>query len=261
MKIIVTGASGFLGKNYLLSTNPNDEVFAVYNNSADFLSFLHDKELSWVRPLKVNLEEPESISKSMTKGEKFDKCIYFAANGDPAVSVTKVGFDLRSNAVALVNLLEHIQAGRVVFFSSGAVYDGVGGGVSYESHKSVSPHLPYAVSKLASELYIHFFQTKGYIDSYANVRFFGAFGPYEPERKIYTKLINSFAFQKSIQFSIRGNGKNFIDAMYIDDAVRAVKILENSNESLGLDLYSGQKKSISELVTVVANFFGIEPEI
>ena len=72
--------------------------------------------------------------------------------------------------------------------SSGAVYDGLRGAVSPAT--PVSPRLPYAISKLASEQYLRFFaEHRGTVDSYVNVRFFGAYGPYEAARKITTQWL------------------------------------------------------------------------
>ena len=104
--------------------------------------------------------------------------LYLAANGDPAASAERPRWDLESNTVAFVNTLEHCPAEHVVFLSSGAVYDGLRGDVTPAT--AVSPKLPYAISKLASEQYLHFFcERRGRVSSYVNVRFFGAYGPYE----------------------------------------------------------------------------------
>ena len=56
------------------------------------------------------------------------------------------------------------------------------------------------------------------IDSYLNVRFFGAYGPYEPSRKITTKWMRA-VMNGHREFTIRGNGENLIDFMHVDDAV------------------------------------------
>lgn len=150
---------------------------------------------------------------------------------------------------------------RIVFFSSGAVYEGLEGAVSPKV--CVSPTLPYAISKLASEAYVKHFRKKGVVSEYLIVRFFGAFGPYESPRKIYTRLIKQFCFQHSNEFSIRGNGLNLIDAMYVDDAVEG--LLRMANMSLGdsvIDFCGGAPMTIRDLVLMAAKVFGIaQPKI
>ena len=122
----------------------------------------------------------------------------------------------------------------MIFFSSGAVYDGLTGLVSPES--KLNPKLPYAISKLASEQYIQFFAKKGQIENYIILRFFGAFGPYEPERKIYTKLVRAFALEGKDEFVVRGDGKNLIDAMYVDDTIDGIlKVMASSEKNKIVD--------------------------
>ena len=89
--------------------------------------------------------------------------LYLAANGDPAASSERPRWDLESNTVAFVTCLEHCPADHVVYVSSGAVYDGLRGAVSPAT--PVSPRLPYAISKLASEQYLRFFaEHRGTVD-------------------------------------------------------------------------------------------------
>ena len=143
--------------------------------------------------------------------------LYLAANGDPAASSKRPRWDLESNTVAFVNTLEQCPADHVVYVSSGAVYDGLHGDVTPAT--PVSPRLPYAISKLASEQYLQFFcERRGTVSSYVNVRFFGAYGPYEAARKITTKWLQALA-RGEREFVIRGDGRNLIDFMYVDDAV------------------------------------------
>src|SRR5260221_32205 len=82
----------------------------------------------------------------------------------PAGAPARPAWDLESNATAFVTFLESCRVGHVVFVSSGAVYDGLIGDVTPESR--VSPRLPYAISKLASELYLRFFiERRGTVSS------------------------------------------------------------------------------------------------
>ncbi|MBI4682247.1 MAG: NAD(P)-dependent oxidoreductase [Nitrospirae bacterium] len=260
MKILVTGASGFIGRNLLLSLKAEHNVVALYNKSADFPEFLSKNSLKHIVPLQIDLSLQDDIDKVAGISSTFDSCVYLAANGDPAVSAERPAFDLISNSLTLVNLLEKVSFGKFIYFSSGAVYDGIKGAVSPEV--AVSPRLPYAISNLASENYIRFFQRIGRIRDAIIVRFFGAYGPYEPSRKIYSRLVRQFGIEQNPRFTIRGNGLNLIDAMYVDDTVHAIHLLLNSQSvDKTLDLYSGRPLSLTELVKSAARVFDLEAEI
>jgi nucleoside-diphosphate-sugar epimerase len=260
MNLLVTGASGFIGKNFLLSVPADWDVKAVYNSSVDFPHFLESHGLRHIQPVRVDLGSGDDPGGIRALGSQFDMCVFLAANGDPAFSTGHPAVDLASNAMSVVRLLEEVSVRRFVFFSSGAVYDGLKGAVSPASHPR--PALPYAISKLAAEQYLQFFQHRGQISELTLVRFFGAYGPHEPPRKIYTRLVTRFAIERNPRFVIKGDGKNLIDAMHISDAVRAIHLLLAKSSSTGtVDLCHGRPLTLSALVQEAASTFGITPEI
>jgi nucleoside-diphosphate-sugar epimerase len=261
MRLLVTGASGFLGRNLLLSLGKEAEVTAVYASSAGFPAFLRSAGLEQVHAVQADLTTREGADGVAAAGP-FEACVFLAANGDPARSVERPAWDLASNCASLVNLLERCALPTLVFFSSGAVYDGMQGEVSPRSHPR--PRLPYALSKLAAEHYVQHFRARGRVERAAVVRFFGAYGPHEPPRKIYTKLVRRFGIEGDRRFTIRGDGKNLIDAMYVSDAMRAIRLLLDAppaGEETVVDLCSGQPLTLTDLVRRAAAAFGLEPEI
>jgi nucleoside-diphosphate-sugar epimerase len=260
MKLLITGASGFIGRNLLLNVPDLWEVTAVYNNSKDFIPYIIEKGLR-LTPAKIDFLDEDQVTTLAKANNHFDCCIYLAANGDPAVSAERPDYDLKSNVLSLVNLVNRISFDKFVYFSSGAVYDGLQGGVSPVS--TLDPKLPYAISKLAAEGYVKFFQKQQRIKDFAIVRFFGAYGPHEPPRKIYTRLVRRFAIERDPDFTIRGTGENLIDAMYVDDAIKAIRLLAEDDRPLNrvIDLYSGSPLSITELVRKSAQIFGLEARL
>ena len=258
MNVLVVGASGFIGRN-LLKVLPEDvEIIALYHRSADFPDFVRSSGFDHVQPVRVDLTDADQVRSQLRGVEDFDAVFYLAANGDPTVSVEQPGFDLRINALALVNLLEICGAGHFIYMSSGAVYDGLKGPVS--PAVEVAPRLPYAIAKLAAEHYLHFFhQWQGQIARLTILRFFGAFGPHEPARKFYTRLVQAFAFEGEREFVVRGDGTNLIDAMYVDDTVRALlQVWQSEGDGGVFDFGSGEPLTIDELVRRAAATFGVE---
>ena len=256
MRLLVTGASGFIGRNVLLRAPREWEIFAIYH-ATPLDAWVKEQGLTHVRPVQCNLLDEADVKRlASTVGERPDAMLYLAANGDPAASSERVRWDLESNTLAFVTCLEHCPAAHVVYLSSGAVYDGLRGEVSPST--AVSPRLPYAISKLASEQYLRFFaEHRATVDSSVNVRFFGAYGPYEAARKITTKWLRALQ-RGEREFVIRGDGRNLIDFMYVDDAVDGfLALVKASGARLTVDFASGAPVSINEIVATMAANLGV----
>ena len=257
MRLVVTGASGFIGHNVLLRAPREWEIVAIYHSTPGLDAFVTEHGLTNVRPMQCDLTNEADVQRlARTLGGTPDAMLYLAANGDPAASSERVRWDLDSNTVAFVTCLEQCPAQHVVYLSSGAVYDGLRGSVSPET--PVSPRLPYAISKLASEQYLRFFAERRHtIDSYINVRFFGAYGPYEAARKITTRWFEAMAAGQR-DFVVRGDGRNLIDFMYVDDAVDGfLALVKAKGEKRTVDFASGAPISVNDVVQAMARNIGV----
>lgn len=259
MRVIVTGASGFLGRNVLLRAPRDWEIVATYWQRPDLATFVTAHKLAHVHPVRCNLLDPASVDTLLDEAGDADAVLYLAANGDPGASAAQPRWDLDSNAAALVTLLERASIGHLVFVSSGAVYDGLRGEVTPAT--PVSPRLPYAISKLAAEQYVRFFaERRRTVGSYVNVRFFGAYGPHEPPRKITTRWLAAVGAGR--EFVVRGDGRNLVDFMYVDDAADGfLALLEARGERLTVDFASGSPRTVAELVADMARAIGRGPAV
>lgn len=258
MKLVVTGASGFIGHNVLLRAPREWTVYAVYHATPGLEAFVTQHGLANVHPVRCDLLNQSDVqSLARTIGGKPEAMLYLAANGDPAASAERPRWDLELNTLAFVTCLEHCPADHVVYLSSGAVYDGLSGAVSPQT--AVSPRLPYAIAKLASEQYLRFFaEHRGSVSSFVNVRFFGAYGPYEPARKITTRWLQALAAGQR-EFVIRGDGQNLIDFMYVDDAVDGfLALVKARGQKMTVDFASGSPVSVNDVVRTMAATLGVE---
>ena len=257
MRVIVTGASGFIGRNVLLRAPRDWEIVAVGHRSPGLEAFVAAQGLSHVRVVRCDLTDAAAVRALAAEAGRTDAALYLAANGDPAASAEHPRWDLESNTLAPVTFLEHCPVDHLVYLSSGAVYDGLVGAVSPAS--PVDPRLPYAISKLASEHYVRFFSERRHAPrSYINVRFFGAYGPYEPARKITTRWLLALAAGQR-EFTLRGNGENLIDFMHVDDAVDGMlRLVRAVGTSATVDFASGAPVTINAIVQSMARALDID---
>jgi UDP-glucose 4-epimerase len=256
MQIVVTGASGFIGRNVLLRAPRDWAITAVANRTPGLEAFVAEHRLSNVTVVRCDLTDAAAVRALAAPSGRADAALFLAANGDPAASAERPRWDLESNTVALVTFLEQWPVDHLVYLSSGAVYDGIVGAVSPAT--AISPRLPYAISKLASEQYIRFFcERRHVLGSYVNVRFFGAYGPYEPARKITTRWLLALAAGQR-EFVLRGNGENLIDFMYVDDAVDGMlRLVRARGTSATVDFASGAPVSVNAIVETMARTLGV----
>jgi UDP-glucose 4-epimerase len=258
MRLLVTGASGFIGRNLLLRAPREWEIVATYCEAAEFQGFVEGERLENVRAVRCDLTSTGDVTALHATAGPIDRALYLAANGDPAASARDPLRDLRLNTQALLTFLEHCPTPHLVYLSSGAVYDGLAGVVTPAS--TIHPHLPYAISKLAAEHYVRYYADKrGAPASYVNVRFFGAYGPYEPLRKITTRFLTALG-RGDTTFTLRGDGRNLIDFMYVEDAVDALcRLISAAGETrLTVDLASGHPRAVGDVVRAMAKALGRE---
>jgi len=256
MKILLTGGLGFIGKNFLLHRPREWQVVS--------LDIVEDNQFQKIiqnaKFFKINLTDDIKVKRLAQKLPSFDVCLHLAANGDPALSVPEPLWDLRSTTETLINVCQNFKIKKLIYLSSGAVYNGNKGFVNPKT--KIDPILPYAISHYAAEQYVRFFKQSGIIKEYVIIRFFGAYGPYEPPRKIYTKLVKEFTIERKNEFVIRGNGQNLIDAMYIEDAVAGlVKVIKSPKANLTIDFCKGDHPNINQLVKEAAEIFNIKVKI
>ena len=259
MKVLLTGASGFIGKNFLENAPKDMEIIAVYNSSKDVEKFVKEKKLDNVRLYKYDLTKKEETDALFEKiGKDIDYCIYLAGNVNIPLSIASPIEDLNMNAGALINFLQSCnKIKRFIYMSSTAVYEGNTGIVTTET--KLNPKVPYCISKLACERYVKFFSSIGKIKNFTILRFGGAYGKYS-EKKFLSILLSDILHDKK-EIEVYGDGTNTINITYVQDTVKAlIKCLNSEKGNITCNL--GQdNQTITETIKRIAKIFNKDVKI
>ena len=233
MKVLVTGAAGFIGMHVaqrLLARG--DSVVGVdilndYYNPALKLARLDVlKPLSGFRFVKADIAERMTME-DLFAAEKFDAVINLAAQAGVRYSLKNPHAYVQSNLVGFANLLEgcrHNGVRHFVFASSSSVY-GANTHMPFSVHDNVDhPVSLYAASKKANELMAHSYSHL-YGLPVTGLRYFTVYGPWG--RPDMSPWLFTSAILEGRPIDVFNHGQIMRDFTYIDDiADGTVKVLD-----------------------------------
>ena len=228
MKILVTGAAGFIGMHtaeVLLARG--DEVVGIDNLNDYYDPTLKQARLARLAPNRnfrfVRLDVADRPGmEALFADEKFERVIHLAAQAGVRYSLENPHAYVDSNLVGFMNILEGCRHNRVmhlVYASSSSVYGG-NTLMPFSEHHSVDhPISMYAATKKANELMAHTYSHLFGLPT-TGLRFFTVYGPWgRPDMAL-------FLFTKAIlegrPIDVFNHGRMRRDFTYIDDIVQGV---------------------------------------
>jgi len=228
MKVLVTGAAGFIGMHTserLLARG--DEVVGLDNLNDYYDPRLKESRLARLSPnpafrfVRMDVADRAGMEQ-LFADEKFDRVIHLAAQAGVRYSLQNPHAYIDSNLVGFTNILEgcrHSKVQHLVYASSSSVYGG-NTRMPFSEHDSVDhPVSLYAATKKANELMAHTYSHLYGLPT-TGLRFFTVYGPWgRPDMAL-------FLFTKAIlegrPIDVFNHGKMKRDFTYIDDIVEGV---------------------------------------
>lgn len=228
MKILVTGAAGFIGfhlcrklleaKHRVVGVDNLNDYYDVSLKEARLAQLQGHPEFRFFR---MALEEKENILE-LFRQEKFDCAVNLAAQAGVRYSLVNPYAYVDSNVYGFLNILEgcrHQGIKHLVFASSSSVY-GLNTTMPFSTHHNVDhPISLYAATKKANELMAHTYSYLYGIPA-TGLRFFTVYGPWgRPDMALF---LFTRAILEGKPIEVFNFGEMQRDFTYIDDIVEGV---------------------------------------
>lgn len=228
MKILVTGAAGFIGSALSIRLLARgDEVVGIDNHNDYYDPSLkearlarHNDHASYTH-IRMDIEDGAAVEK-LFQEHSFDGVVNLAAQAGVRYSLENPLAYINTNIVGFTHILEgcrHSKVSHLVYASSSSVY-GANTRMPFSIHDNVDHPLSlYAASKKANELMAHTYSHLYGLPT-TGLRFFTVYGPWgRPDMAL-------FMFTKAIlegeKISLYNYGNHRRDFTYVDDIVEGV---------------------------------------
>ncbi|MFZ5950850.1 MAG: NAD-dependent epimerase [Candidatus Rifleibacteriota bacterium] len=228
MKILVTGAAGFIGFHLTISLlKRGDEVVGFDNLNNYYDVRLKEDRLAILKNhqsftfVKGDLADRAAVEK-LFADHHFDRVINLAAQAGVRYSLENPHAYIDANIVGFMNILEacrHNKVAHLVYASSSSVY-GSNTLMPFSVHHNVDhPVSLYAASKKANELMAHTYSHLYGLPT-TGLRFFTVYGPWgRPDMALF---LFTRAILEKRPIEVFNEGKMQRDFTYIDDIVEGV---------------------------------------
>ena len=237
MKVLVTGAAGFIGSALSIKLlDRGDKIIGIDNHNDYYDPKLKEARLARHKGhpsythIRMDIEDGKAVE-VLFKEHQFDGVVNLAAQAGVRYSIENPLAYINTNMVGFGHILEgcrHNNVGHLVYASSSSVY-GSNTKMPFSVHDNVDHPLSlYAASKKANELMAHTYSHLYDLPT-TGLRFFTVYGPWgRPDMALFKFTKAMLAGEKIPVFNY---GKHRRDFTYIDNIVEGViRVLDKPAE-------------------------------
>jgi dTDP-glucose 4,6-dehydratase len=263
MRLLVTGAAGFIGSNF---------VRMIASGKILGISSLVVLDKLTYAGVKENLTEAESVSSySFVEGDicdselvvsllgDVDSVINFAAESHVDRSITGASDFVQTNIVGVQVLLDAIKAsGRKIRFlqvSTDEVYGSIENG-SWTEDWPLLPNSPYSASKASGELLARSYNRTHGMDVVIT-RCSNNYGTHHFPEKLIPLFITNLIEGKKVP--VYGTGENIRDWLHVDDHCRGIySVLMNGTSGEVYNIGGGRELTNNEITSLILEAMGAD---
>ncbi|RDU68649.1 NAD(P)-dependent oxidoreductase [Helicobacter cholecystus] len=240
MKILVTGATGFIGKNLIKYLSSTYQIIALVQDSSD-ISMIRQ----YCTPYRYSKKLEDLID--FIKNERFDGVVHLATYYQPSHSIEDLDKMLHANILFGTYLLEALNHCPPKFFINTMTFS------QFANSSSYSPAGLYDATKQAFCDIIRFYSTK-LSTIFCNLLLYNTYGSNDTRPKIFNLWSKIAKTQESFEMSL---GEQKIDISHIDDVIEGFSTLinlcsQNKINNLSTFTLENKRYSLRELAEIFA---------
>lgn len=247
MKILITGASGFIGGKLASFLSEYHEVECIDKELETYVAN-YDKNVFY----KYDMSECKWVYDLPTN---YDAIIHCAAQSGGYASLLNPAIDCDWNCKATVNLIEFAKRcpnlKKIVYTSSMAVY---GNKRDATEDSELNPISYYGVSKLAAENYVKIGWHHNHIP-YTILRLWNTYGGGQDLNNPFQGMLSIYLSQalKSNVIEIKGDKERIRDFIHVDDVISAIDLsLGSQTDNQIFNVCTGVETSSEEVIRQIS---------
>ncbi|MFJ9447721.1 dTDP-glucose 4,6-dehydratase [Kitasatospora sp. NPDC101235] len=228
MRILVTGAAGFIGSHYVRSLLADEYpgYEGAHVTALDKLTYAGNLANLPVGKPRLTVVSGDVCDRDLLAGvlPGHDAVVHFAAESHVDRSVAGAEPFFRTNVMGTQNLLDRCveaRIPRVVHVSTDEVYGSIAEG-SWDEDQPLLPNSPYAASKASSDLVARsYWRTHGL--DLSITRCANNYGPYQYVEKVIPRFVTSLIDGGTVP--LYGDGGNVREWLHVSDHCRALQLV------------------------------------
>jgi len=258
LTILVIGGTGFIGSNLVMALQKLDYHVIVFSRG-------HPSVLGIIKNVEYiigNISNHGEIDEVMGR---VDYVFHFASSTNPKSSENDLIFDITSNLVSSIYIMEACVRNNVkklIYCSSGGTVYGIHDEMPLHEDVNCKPISSYGLVKYSIENYLEYFNHK-YNLNYEVLRLSNPYGigqSYAASQGIIAIFINKILNDDEIQ--VFGNGSIVRDYIYIEDFVSlCTTLLTTEKKNNILNVGSGIGNSISDIIFYIENILNKKAKV
>lgn len=237
MQILVTGAAGFIGSNfveYITKKHPEYNIIVL-----DKLTYAGNMENLKKVYAKIKFEKGDicnfDLVSSIFDKYHIDGVIHFAAESHVDNSIKAPFIFTQTNVIGTHTLLEVAKQkwgekskNKFVHISTDEVYGTLGEEGFFTETSPIKPNSPYSASKASSDL-IALAYAETYKMNITVTNCSNNYGPYQHNEKLIPHMIKLAMNDEKLP--VYGNGRNVRDWLYVEDHCEAIDLVYSNGRA------------------------------